>query len=224
MRYRSACWLTVAARSQPSPSASSRALSSTLLARGARRTSDNLTDGVAGATVGGRPVEWFTSCTDGSNWSYLNELRWLVEELGVRIVVGTQPSSQTAIRDYAKRHPQVAFMAALGGVQSATLRDPAPNFYRFFTDTSLRSAGLGAHAYHELGWREAAIVISDSPGSTDTLRASSPSSARSGARSHIEMSRPFSAHSSTKSSSSAFRRAGSTASSWLLASSRWQHC
>ena len=49
-------------------------------------------------------------------------------------------------------------MATQGGLQSATLRNPAPNFFRFFTDASQWPAGLGSYAYHDLGWRRAAVV------------------------------------------------------------------
>lgn len=133
-----------------------------LLERGGRRASGELADGIVEAKISGRTINLLTACTDGYNWSYLNELRWLVEDVGVAIVIGTHPPGmQSAVRDYAKRQPDVTFMATNGGLQSATLRDPAPNFFNFFPDASLWDAGLGAYAYHELGWREAAVVLSD---------------------------------------------------------------
>ena len=44
-----------------------------------------------------------------------------------------------------------------------TLTDPAPNVFRFASDSAQFVAGLGAYAYDVLGWRKAAIVADDNP-------------------------------------------------------------
>ena len=43
------------------------------------------------------------------------------------------------------------------------LTDPAPNVFRFASDSAQFVAGLGAYAYDVLGWRKAAIVADDNP-------------------------------------------------------------
>ena len=39
--------------------------------------------------------------------------------------------------------------------------DPAANVFRFTPDEAQGTAGLGAYAYHRLGWRRAALVVAD---------------------------------------------------------------
>ena len=60
-----------------------------------------------------------------------------------------------ALQDYARRHPQIAFV---NGSSSAQQLDPAPNFYSFLYDGAQWMAGVGAYAYHTLGWRTAVTV------------------------------------------------------------------
>jgi branched-chain amino acid transport system substrate-binding protein len=42
-----------------------------------------------------------------------------------------------------------------------TLRHPASNLFRFQPDGAQLAAGLGSYAYHDLGWRTAAVVADD---------------------------------------------------------------
>jgi branched-chain amino acid transport system substrate-binding protein len=44
---------------------------------------------------------------------------------------------------------------------SATLRDAAPNFFRFLTDGAQWVAGLGSYVYEDLGWRRAVVLEYD---------------------------------------------------------------
>ena len=62
-------------------------------------------------------------------------------------------------RRLAARYPDVTFVLGSAAAQEATLADPQPNVFRFAADGTTSVAGLGAYAYHDLGWRRAALVM-----------------------------------------------------------------
>ena len=64
-------------------------------------------------------------------------------------------------RDLARRFPEVTFLASEMGAQETTLRDPPPNYFRFAPTGAQTTAGLGAYAYRDLGWRRAVIAAED---------------------------------------------------------------
>jgi ABC-type branched-subunit amino acid transport system substrate-binding protein len=127
-----------------------------LLERGGRRDGD----GLATATVAGRPVELVPACTESLAYATLTrELRRLAEDEDVDAVVAaiTGPD-EIVLRDVARTHPGVSFVAIAHGPREVTLQDPAPNLYRFVTDYAQGVAGLATYAYETLGWRRVAIV------------------------------------------------------------------
>jgi len=65
------------------------------------------------------------------------------------------------VRDLARRYPRVTFLIGDSRAQETTLHDPAQNVFRFTPDEAQATAGLGAYAYHRLGWRRAAVVVAD---------------------------------------------------------------
>jgi branched-chain amino acid transport system substrate-binding protein len=82
----------------------------------------------------------------------------LVSRDGARIVIGpTWRGDGIATRDFAHHHPRVTVMAT-SFEQSATLKHPAANLFRFEPDAVQWYAGLGSYAYNTLGWRTAATV------------------------------------------------------------------
>jgi len=135
-----------------------------LLERGARLAGRDPSDGIAGARVGGRPVELVTGCTESGFYSTLiAETRRLVEKERVNVVIGPIGISDgLVLQGYARRHPGVAFLLAYTSAQEPTLRDPAPNVFRFEPDGAQWVAGLGTYAYRTLGWRTAVTVAQDS--------------------------------------------------------------
>ncbi|MGZ8697133.1 MAG: ABC transporter substrate-binding protein [Gaiellaceae bacterium] len=133
-----------------------------LLERGAKRLGDQPSAGIAGAKVAGRTIEVITGCAGTSSSSAVEEARRLVEHEGVKILVGPGLTEGSAVKDYAKTRPETAFVGTSVIAQSATLRDPAPNFFSFYLDETQVSAGLGSYA-HRLGWRRAVIVADDHP-------------------------------------------------------------
>ncbi len=130
-----------------------------LIERGARLRGTGPEAGVAGAKIAGRKVRLFFGCGDDTAEKSLAEARRLVESYGVDVLIGpTQITEAFAIRDYARRHPGVAFLNGSSSGQGVTLKDPAPNFFRFSLDAAQWMAGLGRYAYEQLGWRKAVTV------------------------------------------------------------------
>jgi branched-chain amino acid transport system substrate-binding protein len=82
----------------------------------------------------------------------------------VDVVVGSEgPADGLVVRDYAKRHPGITFVYA-GFDVSPTVVDTAPNLFRYRVTMAQGGAGLGAYAYHVLGWRNAVTVGNIEPG------------------------------------------------------------
>jgi branched-chain amino acid transport system substrate-binding protein len=127
-----------------------------LLERGGRRDGD----GLATATVAGRPVELVSACVESLGFSTLTgELRRLAEDEDVDAVVAAATGvDEIVLRDVARAHPGVSFVALAHGPREVTLQDPAPNLYRFEADYGQGVAGLATYAYDTLGWRRVAIV------------------------------------------------------------------
>ena len=128
-----------------------------LLNHGGRRAGPNPTDGVIGARVAGKPISLELGCADGTTASALAEARRLVEQVGVRVLIGpAYGSEELALQEYARRHPGVAFVNGLAGAQEL---DPPSNAFSFTPDGAEWMTGLGAYAYRTLGWRRAATVV-----------------------------------------------------------------
>jgi branched-chain amino acid transport system substrate-binding protein len=133
-----------------------------LLELGGKPAGPNRTDGVAGVSIGGHPTKLFFGCSDSTADSAVAEARELVENAGVNVLIGPMVGSEGfAVREYAKRMPGVTFVNGTSAAQATTLRDPAPNFFRFNGDGAQMQAGLGAYAYHTLGWRNVVTIGED---------------------------------------------------------------
>ena len=129
---------------------------SVLRQHGGRRAGPAVTDGVVDARIGNKPVTLALGCADGTAGTALREARRLVEQVGVHVLIGpTAASEEVALQEYARRRPEVAFVNGQAGAQ---VLDPALNSFSFLPDSAQWMAGLGAYAYHELGWRRAATV------------------------------------------------------------------
>ena len=130
-----------------------------LIERGGRAAGPSPMQGVTGAEVRGRPVALSLACTDGSATSALEAARRLVEQSGVRVLIGPfAADEEIALQEYARRWPGVAFV---DGSASAQVLEPAPNFFSFHGDGAQWSAGEGSYAYNVLGWRRAVTVTDE---------------------------------------------------------------
>ncbi len=128
-------------------------------------------DGVRGAelafkeanyTAGGKKIEVVKGSSDASPDSAVKAARKLVEQDGVQILIGPLSGDEgLAVKDYAKTQPNVTFINGSSAAQDTTLRDPAPNFFRFSTDGAQWMAGLGDYAYKDKGYKTVVTVAED---------------------------------------------------------------
>src|SRR5687767_390273 len=130
---------------------------------GAQPASEKPSEGVTGATVGGKKIEVVGyGCADDTADKAIEETRRLMEQEDADILVGPLSGDEgIAVANYAKEHPDKTFINGIAGAQDSTLKVGAPNFYRFHPDGAQWSAGLGDYAYNDLGWKKAAIIGDD---------------------------------------------------------------
>jgi branched-chain amino acid transport system substrate-binding protein len=136
-----------------------------LIERGAERNGRRARDGIGEVKVAGRPVELVTGCTEGGEFSMLTrEIRRLTENEEVdAVVAGSWGQDEVVMRDLARARPEVLFLPVVHGPREATLQRRARNLFRFAADNGQGLAGLATHAFRELGWRRAAVVIGNWP-------------------------------------------------------------
>jgi branched-chain amino acid transport system substrate-binding protein len=128
-------------------------------------------DGVRGAelafkeanyTAGGKKIEVVKGSSDASPDSAVKAARKLVEQDGVKVLIGPLSGDEgLAVKDYAKTQPNVTFINGTSAAQDTTLRDPAPNFFRFTTDGAQWMAGLGEYAFKDKGYHTVVTVAED---------------------------------------------------------------
>jgi branched-chain amino acid transport system substrate-binding protein len=119
-------------------------------------------DGITGVEVGGKTIELVVESSDATPDVAVEATRRLVEQNKVDAMVGPLSGDEgIAIKNYAKSHTDVTFVNGSSGAQNTTLRDPAPNFFRFSTDGAQWMAGLGKYAAGELGYKNVATVGED---------------------------------------------------------------
>lgn len=112
--------------------------------------------------AGGKKIEVIKGSSDASPDSAIAAARKLVEQDKVDVLVGPLSGSEgLAIKDYAKTQPQVTFLNGTSAAQDTTLRDPAPNFFRFTTDGVQWQAGLGEYAFKNKGYKKMVTVAED---------------------------------------------------------------
>jgi len=112
--------------------------------------------------VAGRKIELIKASTNTQPDRAIAEARKLVEQDGVEIVIGPLSGSEgLAVKDYAKTQLGVTFLNGASAAQDTTLRDPAPNFFRFNPDGAQWVAGLGEYTYKVKGYKKIAIVAED---------------------------------------------------------------
>src|SRR6202050_3897312 len=110
-----------------------------------------------GGKVGGKKIEVVKGSSDGSPDSAVRAIRKLVEQDGVKVIVGPLSGDEgLAVKDYAKTKPDVTIVNGTSAAQDTTLRDPAPNFFRFSTDGAQWMAGLGDYAHTVKGYQKEA--------------------------------------------------------------------
>jgi branched-chain amino acid transport system substrate-binding protein len=116
----------------------------------------------AGYMAGGKKLDVIKGSSDASPDSAVKAARKLVEQDGVAILIGPLSGDEgLAVKDYAKTQPKVTFVNGTSAAQDTTLRDPAPNFYRFSTDGAQWMAGLGDYAYTTKKYKKVVTIAED---------------------------------------------------------------
>jgi len=130
---------------------------------GAKAAGSKPSDGLEGATIGGKKLEFVGyGCSDATADKAVEETRRLMEQEKADILIGPLSGDEgIAVANYAKEHPDKTFINGIAGAQDATLKVQAPNFFRFHPDGAQWSAGLGDYAYNTLHWKTAAIIGDD---------------------------------------------------------------
>ena len=112
--------------------------------------------------VAGKKIELITMSSDASPDSAVRAVRKLVEQDKVDLVIGPLSGSEgIALKNYAKTQPQVTILNGSSAAQDTTLRDPAPNFFRWQTDGAQWMAGLGEYAYNVKGYKKIVTIAED---------------------------------------------------------------
>ena len=89
-------------------------------------------------------------CAPTASWS---------SRTGCRSSVGPLSGDEgLAVKDYAKTQPDVTFINGTSAAQDTTLRDPAPNFFRFSTEGAQWMAGLGDYAFEKKGYKKVVTI------------------------------------------------------------------
>ena len=115
-----------------------------------------------GGMAGGKNIETVVASTDASPDSAVRAATKLVEQDGVKIIVGPLSGSEgLAMRDFARAHPDVTVVNGISGAQETTMVDPAPNFFRFNMDGAQWGAGLGRYVVDKKGWKTVATLADD---------------------------------------------------------------
>lgn len=115
-----------------------------------------------GGSIAGKKITTVTQSTDATSAVARDGARKLVQQDNVDLVVGPLSGDEgLAVRDYAKTQPGIVFVNGSSAAADTTLRNPAPNFFRFSTDGTQWMAGLGTYAYKEQGYRRVAVLAED---------------------------------------------------------------
>ena len=113
-------------------------------------------------TAGGYKIELVKASSDAKPDTAIRSARKLIEQDGIQILIGPLSGSEgLAMKDFAKTKPEITFINGSSAAQDTTLRDPAPNFFRFSSDGAQWSFGLGEHVYKTKGWKKIASLAED---------------------------------------------------------------
>ncbi len=112
--------------------------------------------------IAGREIVLIKEGSDATPAVALEKAKKLIEQDDVDILIGPLSGDEgLALKDYAKTVPDKTFVNGSSASQDTTLRDPAPNFFRFSTDGAQWQAGLGDYAFNTKGYKNVALVAED---------------------------------------------------------------
>ena len=112
--------------------------------------------------AGGKKIEIVKGSSDASPDSAVPPPASSSSRMACKILIGPLSGDEgLAVKNYAKTQPDVTFINGTSAAQDTTLRDPAPNFFRFSTDGAQWMAGLGDYAFNQKGYKSVATVAED---------------------------------------------------------------
>ena len=115
-----------------------------------------------GGQVAGKKITLIKESSDATPAVARDAARKLIEQDNVDLMIGPLSGDEgLAVRDYAKTQPNKVFLNGSSAAQDTTLRNSAPNFYRFSTDGVQWMAGLGTYAYQAQGHKRVVTVAED---------------------------------------------------------------
>ncbi|MCY3968142.1 MAG: ABC transporter substrate-binding protein [bacterium] len=119
-------------------------------------------DGVSGASVAGVPIRFVIEGSDATPDVAVEATRKMVEQDNADIIIGPLSGDEgLALKDYIRDIPAVTLVNGTSASQDLTLRDPAPNVFRFGADGAMWAYGVGTYAYEGLGHRRIATIAED---------------------------------------------------------------
>ncbi|MFL5664840.1 MAG: ABC transporter substrate-binding protein, partial [Ktedonobacteraceae bacterium] len=115
-----------------------------------------------GGKIAGKTLTMVTESSDATPAVARDAARKLIEQDNADLMVGPLSGDEgLAVRDYAKTQPGKVFLNGSSAAQDTTLRNPAPNFFRFSTDGVQWMAGLGTYVYQTQGYKRVAVLAED---------------------------------------------------------------
>lgn len=98
--------------------------------------------------IGNKKIIIIKESSNGKPDVALAKAKKLIEQDKVDFIIGPLAGGEgLAIKEYAKSIPDKTFVQGTSAAQELTLKDPAPNIFRFTGDGAQWQAGLGAYAY-----------------------------------------------------------------------------
>ena len=115
-----------------------------------------------GSEVAGHAIELVVESSTGDQALVIDKARKLIESDNVDIIIGPLAGAEgTALKEFAKTVPGTTIVNGASAAQDATLRDPAPNFFRFNTDGAQWIAGLGSYVFETKNYKRLVTVAED---------------------------------------------------------------
>ncbi|WP_437938107.1 ABC transporter substrate-binding protein [Sorangium sp. So ce341] len=115
-----------------------------------------------GGAIPGKKIVLVKESSDATPNVARDAARKLIEQEKVDFIVGPLSGDEgLAVRDLAKSHPERVFVNGSAAAQDITLRDQAPNFYRFSPDGAQWMTGVGSYAFKEKGYKRVATLAED---------------------------------------------------------------
>ncbi|MBB4846237.1 branched-chain amino acid transport system substrate-binding protein [Paucibacter oligotrophus] len=112
--------------------------------------------------IGTRKIELVKESSNAKPDVAVAKAKKLIEQDKVDFMIGPLSGSEgLAVKEYAKTVPAKTFINGTSAAQELTLRDPAPNMFRFTGDGAQWQAGLGTYVYDVKKYKRVVLVSED---------------------------------------------------------------